>query len=89
MEWGAWGLCTGEMHRTVIPKREDPKTNWFPEGIEGRVPYKGKVPQLIYQLKGGLQAGMGYLGAENLHELKEKATFVSISPCGAERIPCP
>ena len=53
-----------------------------PEGIEGRVPYKGRVSQLIYQLKGGLQAGMGYLGAENLLDLRKNASFVAISPVG-------
>src|SRR5918911_3982897 len=45
-----------------------------PEGIEGRVPYKGPVSDVIFQLAGGLRSGMGYCGAANLAELRDKAT---------------
>jgi IMP dehydrogenase len=51
-----------------------------PEGIEGQVPYKGPVSGVLHQLIGGLRAGMGYVGAKNLAELKAKARFVRISP---------
>ncbi len=51
-----------------------------PEGIEGRVPYKGNVGDVIYQLVGGLKSGMGYTGCKNIEELKNKATFVQITP---------
>jgi IMP dehydrogenase len=47
-----------------------------PEGIEGRVPYKGYVADTIFQLLGGIRSGMGYLGSKSLHELYETATFV-------------
>jgi IMP dehydrogenase len=47
-----------------------------PEGIEARVPYKGPVSDVIFQLAGGLRSGMGYCGAANLGELREKSTFV-------------
>ncbi|MBL7664958.1 MAG: IMP dehydrogenase [Bacteriovoracaceae bacterium] len=50
-----------------------------PEGIEGQVPYRGSLSSNIYQLLGGLRAGMGYVGAKNLKELKTKADFVQIS----------
>jgi IMP dehydrogenase len=53
-----------------------------PEGIEGQVPYKGPVATVIHQLAGGLRAAMGYVGAKNLAELHEKATFVRISAAG-------
>ncbi|MGI5915769.1 MAG: IMP dehydrogenase [Anaerolineae bacterium] len=53
-----------------------------PEGIEGRVAYKGNLSDSIFQLMGGLRSGMGYVGATNLDELKEKATFVRISSAG-------
>ncbi len=53
-----------------------------PEGIEGRVPYRGPVSNTIYQLVGGIRAGMGYVGACTLRELYEKGTFVRISPAG-------
>jgi IMP dehydrogenase len=53
-----------------------------PEGIEGRVPYKGPISSSIYQLLGGLRAGMGYLGCRSLKELKEKSRFTRITPAG-------
>ena len=53
-----------------------------PEGIEGRVHYKGPLSQSIHQLVGGLRSGMGYCGAENLKELCEKAKFMKISNAG-------
>ncbi len=53
-----------------------------PEGIEGRVPYKGAASDTIYQLIGGLRAGMGYCGVANLEEMKNKTTFIKISNAG-------
>jgi IMP dehydrogenase len=53
-----------------------------PEGIEGQVPYKGPVGGVLHQLVGGLKAAMGYVGAKNLAELRERATFVRISNAG-------
>ncbi len=50
-----------------------------PEGVEGRVAYKGLVEDTVFQLLGGLRSGMGYCGAEDLQSLKEKAQFVKIS----------
>jgi IMP dehydrogenase len=53
-----------------------------PEGIEGRIPYRGPLAETVYQLTGGLRAGMGYIGAANLEELFEKARFVRITAAG-------
>ncbi len=53
-----------------------------PEGIEGRVPYKGPVRNVIHQLTGGLRASMGYVGAKNISELKKKAKFIRITNSG-------
>jgi IMP dehydrogenase len=53
-----------------------------PEGIEGRVPYKGPLAQSVYQLVGGLRAGMGYVGCITLDELREKARFIRITSAG-------
>ncbi|WP_019996727.1 IMP dehydrogenase [Aureimonas ureilytica] len=53
-----------------------------PEGIEGQVPYKGPVGNVIHQLTGGLRAAMGYTGAATLEEFRQKATFVRISNAG-------
>jgi IMP dehydrogenase len=50
-----------------------------PEGIEGRVPYRGTVGDTVYQLIGGLRAGMGYCGVKDIHELKTKTAFMRIS----------
>lgn len=53
-----------------------------PEGIEGRVPHRGKLADVIYQLIGGLRAAMGYCGAKDLQALKEKARFIKITQAG-------
>lgn len=53
-----------------------------PEGVEGRVPYKGMVSETIYQLMGGLKAGMGYTGCRSIEELHEKAQFIRITGAG-------
>ncbi|MDY0203213.1 MAG: IMP dehydrogenase [Desulfovibrio desulfuricans] len=53
-----------------------------PEGIVGRVPYRGPVMEAVYQLMGGLRSGMGYVGAHNLTQLFENTTFCEISPAG-------
>lgn len=55
-----------------------------PEGIEGRVPYKGSVLAVIHQLMGGLRASMGYVGAKNITEMREKAAFVQITSAGMQ-----
>ncbi|MCG6929019.1 MAG: IMP dehydrogenase [Desulfofustis sp.] len=53
-----------------------------PEGIEGKVPYRGPLANVIYQLLGGLRSGMGYVGAATIEELQQKARFVRISAAG-------
>lgn len=53
-----------------------------PEGIEGRVPSKGPLSELVFQLVGGLRAGMGYCGAASIRELQDKAKFLRVSPAG-------
>ncbi|HNV88116.1 MAG TPA: IMP dehydrogenase [Methylotenera sp.] len=53
-----------------------------PEGIEGRVPYKGSVIAVIHQLMGGLRASMGYVGAANIQDMRSKAEFVQITSAG-------
>jgi IMP dehydrogenase len=53
-----------------------------PEGIEGRVPYRGSVAMIVHQMVGGLKSGMGYCGCETVAELQQKARFVRISAAG-------
>ncbi len=55
---------------------------FVPEGIEGRVPYRGKASEVIYQLVGGIKAGFGYCGAKDIKELRRKARFVKITSEG-------
>jgi len=52
------------------------------EGVEARVPYKGSLAEMVFQLLGGLRSGMGYVGAHNLGELRDKAKFVRITAGG-------
>ena len=53
-----------------------------PEGVEGRVPFKGPVSETVYQMMGGLRSGMGYCGAHNIEELRTKSRFVRITGAG-------
>jgi IMP dehydrogenase len=52
---------------------------FVPEGVEGRVPYRGPLGDVVYQLIGGLKSGMGYVGAKDIKELQEKARFIKIT----------
>jgi IMP dehydrogenase len=61
---------------------QDPNAKLVPEGIEGRVASKGPLGELVFQLVGGLKAGMGYCGCHDIPELQEKARFLRISPAG-------
>jgi IMP dehydrogenase len=57
----------------------DPGARFVPEGVEGRVPYKGAVSDTLHQMVGGIRSGMGYVGARTLAEMREVAEFVRIS----------
>jgi len=61
---------------------EDDLKKLVPEGIVGRVPYKGDLDESIHQFIGGLRAGMGYCGARNIETLKSSAQFVQITSAG-------
>src|SRR5882762_1924547 len=61
---------------------QDASGKMVPEGIEGRVPYKGLLSDLVFQLVGGLRSGMGYCGCATIPELQEKAAFLRISYAG-------
>ncbi len=73
-------MKSGSKDRYCQDMEDDAKL--VPEGIEGRVPYRGPLSDSIYQLVGGLKAGMGYVGAKNIEELREKAKFIRITPSG-------
>jgi IMP dehydrogenase len=64
---------------------QDPASNadkLVPEGVEGRVPYKGPVVNVINQLLGGLRASMGYVGCATIDEVRSRAEFVEITAAG-------
>jgi len=61
---------------------EDATEKLVPEGVEGRVPYKGSVVAVIQQLMGGLRSSMGYAGCATIHEMREQAEFVEITSAG-------
>jgi IMP dehydrogenase len=71
----------GSKDRYYQDERAD-EDKLVPEGIVGRVPYRGSLSGTIFQLVGGLKAGMGYAGCRTLDELREKARFVKISAAG-------
>jgi IMP dehydrogenase len=61
---------------------QEPSGKLVPEGVEGRVPYKGFLGDMIHQLVGGVRAGMGYCGCSTIEEVQEKTRFVKISAAG-------
>src|SRR6202789_4040995 len=61
---------------------QDVSGKLVPEGIEGRVPYKGMLADLVYQMVGGLRAGMGYCGCATIEELRQRAQFVRVTSAG-------
>jgi IMP dehydrogenase len=74
---GAMVQGSSERYRQRGDARPD---KLVPEGVEGRVPYKGSLGPFVYQLVGGLQAGMGYCGTRTIEELRCKAQFIQVSP---------
>jgi IMP dehydrogenase len=61
-----------------------PGDKLVPEGVEGRVPYKGPLAPFVYQLVGGLRAGMGYCGTRNIEELRTRTRFIKVSAAAVQ-----
>jgi IMP dehydrogenase len=76
------GSLGAMVHGSSDRYAQDPNSKLVPEGIEGRVPYKGPLAELVYQLVGGLRSGMGYCGCRTIAELQEKARFIRITAAG-------
>jgi IMP dehydrogenase len=78
---GAMVHGSSERYRQNVAE-DDPKrlSKLVPEGVEGRVPYKGQLHSFLYQLIGGLRAGMGYCGVRSIAELRTEARFIQVSP---------
>jgi len=79
---GSLGAMARGSADRYFQKEVTDQMKFVPEGIEGRVPFKGPVSNIIHQLIGGLRASMGYVGAANLKEMREKARFVKITSAG-------
>ena len=79
---GAMSKGSHERYRQDNP-RADAKgqvpQKFVPEGVEGRVPYKGPLAEFVYQLVGGLKAGMGYCGTRTIEELRTKTRFIQVT----------
>ena len=79
---GSIGAMSAGSANRYFQKNFKDKSKFVPEGVEGRVEYKGKVSKIIYQLQGGLRSSMGYIGAQNLEEINKKAKFIKITKAG-------
>jgi IMP dehydrogenase len=79
-------IADASTERPNLTARENGSSNrlakFVPEGIEGRVPHRGPLEGMVYQLVGGLRSGMGYLGCATIQELQENAKFIRISGAG-------
>ena len=79
---GSIGAMSAGSANRYFQKNFKDKSKFVPEGVEGRVEFKGKVSKIIYQLQGGLRSSMGYIGAKNLEEIIKKAKFIKITKAG-------
>ena len=79
---GSIGAMSAGSSNRYFQKNYKDKSKFVPEGVEGRVEFKGKVSKIIYQLTGGLRSSMGYIGAKNLINIKKNAKFIKITKAG-------
>ena len=79
---GSIGAMSSGSAGRYFQKNFKDKSKFVPEGVEGRVEYKGNVSKIIYQLQGGLRSSMGYIGAKNLAQISKNAKFIKITKAG-------
>jgi len=79
---GSLGAMQAGSKDRYFQDAEDDLRKLVPEGIEGRVPYKGRLDEVVYQMIGGLRAAMGYCGCETVEALQERAQFVRVTASG-------
>ena len=79
---GSIGAMSAGSSNRYFQKNYKDKSKFVPEGVEGRVEYKGNVSKIIYQLKGGLRSSMGYIGAKKIKDIKKNAKFIKITKAG-------
>ncbi len=79
---GSIGAMSSGSANRYFQKNYKDKSKFVPEGVEGRVEFKGNVSKIIYQLKGGLRSSMGYIGAKKLSDIAKNAKFIKITKAG-------
>ena len=79
---GSIGAMSAGSSNRYFQKNYSDKSKFVPEGVDGRVEYKGSVSKIIYQLKGGLKSSMGYIGAKKIEDIKKNARFIKITKAG-------
>ena len=79
---GSIGAMSAGSSDRYFQKNHKDKSKFVPEGVDGRVEYKGDVSKIIYQLKGGLRSSMGYIGAKKLKDIRKNARFIKITKAG-------
>jgi len=79
---GSIGAMSSGSANRYFQKNYKDKAKFVPEGVEGRVEYKGGVSKIIYHLKGGLKSSMGYIGAKNIKQIPKNAKFIKITKAG-------
>ena len=79
---GSIGAMSSGSANRYFQKNFTDMSKFVPEGVEGRVEYKGSVSKIIYQLQGGLRSSMGYIGAKNLNQISKNAKFIKITKAG-------
>mgnify|MGYP006083662295 CR=1 FL=1 len=79
---GSTGAMSAGSSNRYFQKNYKDKSKFVPEGVEARVPYKGSINEILYQLQGGLRSSMGYIGAKMIKEIQKKAKFIKITKAG-------
>ena len=79
---GSIGAMSSGSANRYFQKNFKDKSKFVPEGVEGRVEFKGNVSKIIYQLQGGLRSSMGYIGAKKLNQISKNAKFIKITKAG-------
>ena len=79
---GSIGAMSAGSSNRYFQKNYKDKSKFVPEGVEGRVEYKGNVSKIIYQLKGGLRSSMGYIGAKKLNDIKKMQNLLKLQKAG-------
>ena len=79
---GSIGAMSAGSSNRYFQKNYKDKSKFIPEGVAGRVIYKGGVDKILYQLQGGLRSSMGYIGAKKINDISKNAKFIKITKAG-------